>query len=55
MRLFESKTDHNTPADCKQKKIPMPLKVDMLNTKMRKIKNYEWKGTLKKLDLIYVI
>ena len=33
----------------------MQLKVDMLNTKVGRIKNYQLKDKLKKLDYTYVI
>ena len=53
MRLFESKIDNNTPTD--QERLGMSLKVGMLNTRLRKIKTYQWQNTLKKLGPIYMI
>ena len=46
MRLFESNIDNSTTMDYKPKKIHMQLKVDVLNTKVRRIKNYQLKDTL---------
>ena len=56
MRLFESKIGSNTPTGYKpKKKLQIHLKVDLLNTKLRRRKIYQRKDTLRKLDHNYVI
>lgn len=40
-RLFESKIYSNTHMGYNQKKLQMSLKVDLLNTKVTRIKNYQ--------------
>ena len=49
MRLFESKTDINTPQTINQNKLGMPLEVDMLNTRVRLIKKTSLKEHLEKI------
>ena len=49
MKIFESKIDNNTSSNYKPGKLQIPLKADMLNTRVRRIKKLSIKGYFEKI------